>query len=242
MALSCSTKNHAHMMSGVYSIPEASIAIIPLGIKLPQIRDINADEVKVPVDEKTVLYVSRLEHRKGTLTLLEAIPLVIEQVPNARFVFIGRDRPHAPGNMCFKDYFFLTFSMYKDHVQFRGYVTDDELKEWYNRCDIFVVPSRYESFGLIYIEAMAYGKPVIACNAGGIPEVVSDGRTGFLVSPGDHTSLSTRIVELLTDDSLRHSMGEIALADVHERFACEKMVEKTLNYYKKVVSLGDASV
>ena len=83
----------------------------------------------------------------------------------------------------------------------------DELERQYAACDLFVAPSLYESFGLIYLEAMRFAKPVIGCRVGGIPEIVEDGRSGLLVAPGDAAALAKAIRDLLDSPERRATMG-----------------------------------
>lgn len=82
----------------------------------------------------------------------------------------------------------------------------------YRDCDVFAAPSIYESFGLVYLEAMAHGKPAIGCLAGGVPEVVVDGATGLLIPPGDSAALARAILKLAQDEPLAEQMGAAGLA------------------------------
>ena len=82
----------------------------------------------------------------------------------------------------------------------------DALDFYYENCDVFVAPSRYESFGIIYLEAMKFSKPVIACDSGGTPGVVSDGKTGILVKPGDFYTLAMAVIKLSNNPVLRKKM------------------------------------
>ena len=93
-------------------------------------------------------------------------------------------------------------------IDFHGYLDRSTLDFYYENCDVFVAPSRYESFGIIYLEAMKFSKPIIACDSGGTPEVVSDGRTGILVKPGDFHSLAVAVIKLSNNPVLRKEMGE----------------------------------
>ena len=126
-----------------------------------------------------MLFVGRFERRKGIDVLLAAIPEVAAAFPNARFVLAG-----APGQ---GDLWAAFACAHPDlaggRVAAPGRVSETQLEELYRQCDVFVAPSRYESFGLIYLEAMRHAKPVVACDAGGIPEVVTDGVTGLLAPP-----------------------------------------------------------
>ncbi len=100
--------------------------------------------------------------------------------------------------------------------------------------DIFVLSSTTEGLGTSLLDAMACGKPIVATTAGGIPEVVEDGVTGLLVPPRDERALAAAIVRLLKDRGLRETLGAAGLARVRERFSAERMVQDTLNVYRRV--------
>jgi glycosyltransferase involved in cell wall biosynthesis len=230
--LTSSTECHKSFMEKAYQIDMNRIKLLPLGIQLLPLKE---SPLESP-DVLKVLYVSRLEKRKGTLTLLEAVPEVIKSFPNVEFIFIGKDRPHAPNGKYFREYFFEEFKDYSSRVKFLGYVSNEELRDYYYKSDIFVVPSVYESFGLIYIEAMAYGKPAIGCGAGGIQEVIVDGVTGFLVPPSDSGLLAQRILELLKNEKLRLEMGKNGRKRAESMFSRDKMVKRTADLYLEAIT------
>jgi phosphatidylinositol alpha-1,6-mannosyltransferase len=93
------------------------------------------------------------------------------------------------------------------HIHFLSGLNVDELAACYEACEIFALPSRGEGFGLVYLEAMAHGKPVIGGSHGGAPEVIEDGVTGYLVPHGDAAQLATSIETLLSDPGLAQKMG-----------------------------------
>jgi glycosyltransferase involved in cell wall biosynthesis len=226
-----STRAHRQLMSRNYGLVEDEIRILPLGIQLPTLGASPARPSNRPLK---VLYVSRLENRKGTLTLLEAIPRVLAEVGPVEFVLAGKDRPHAPGGRHFAEYFAATYPQCLPYVTFAGFVGNAELEQHYRSCDFFVVPSQYESFGLIFVEAMAYGKPVIGGRAGGMVEVIADGETGYLVQVDNVDALVGRMVELLRDDSLRDKMGAAARQHVEAHFSSTEMAERTLALYRNL--------
>ena len=108
---------------------------------------------------------------------------------------------------------------------FTGIVDDDELLRSYQTCDVFVAPSRFESFGLILLEAMRLAKPVIAGDAGGMREVVGQGGAGVLVPPGDVAALVQAIVSLLRDPLRRRAIGEAGRHRFEQRFTLERMTD-----------------
>ena len=238
--LTSSTHFHRDMISDAYRIKKEEIKILPLGIIPPKLQN---SELNSGVRKKIrILYVSRLENRKGTLILLQSIPKVISQFPDVEFILIGKDRPHAPGNIHFKEYFEKYYSQCKLFVSFLGYLSDGELQKHYAESDIFVVPSLYESFGLIYVEALFHGKPVIACEAGGVPEVVEHNKTGLLVKPSDVQALSSAILTLCNNQNLREGMGKQAKISAFGKFHYKIMAERTVKIYEDLLERRRKSV
>ena len=140
-SLVSSTKAHANTIAKEYDYNLSAFKIIPLGIDVHK----NAKQSDGK-NSHNLLYVSRLENRKGTLTLLKAIPKLVEYYPRLTVNIIGKDRPHAPNDMLFTDYFLENFGAFKSNVNFLGFVGDRELLLYYNEATAFVVPSIYESF------------------------------------------------------------------------------------------------
>lgn len=183
-------------------------------------------------NELNILYVGRLEERKGTDLLLKAIPKVIQECPSARFTLAGKD---FRGNRYEKEFFGNGGKPYEDRVTFAGQVDNETLERLYEDCDILVVPSRYESFGLIYAEAMSHGKPVIGCRVGGVPEVVIDGVTGLLARADDVDDLASKIIELAADPEKRCAMGNKGYEHVRQNFTAGKMALLSVGYYEKIL-------
>lgn len=209
------------------------LAVIPLG--LPDRRT----EVTVPEpgNELRILFVGRHELRKGIDVLLDAIPELCMEFPNVRFVLAGNcTLPEARSGLSFKELFQRRHRTQEwlSRVEFPGMLPDDLLVKEYARCDLFVAPSRFESFGLVYLEAMMFGKPVIGTTAGGIPEVVTEGVTGRTVPPGDAVSLASALRELMTDAARRAEMGRRARADYEARFSDVAMARATERYFAEI--------
>jgi glycosyltransferase involved in cell wall biosynthesis len=181
-----------------------------------------------------LLYVGRLEPRKGVDVLFEVLPAICTDNPHVRFFIVGEEvgspglgiefqRRHAG-------------EAFMERISFLGRVSDEEVTRYYAACDIFVAPSRYESFGLIYLEAMMQGKPVIACRAGGTREVVSDGVNGLLADPGDPAALRRAIQTLVDNPGKRAAFGRRSRQIFLDRFTHTRMAEQTLEFYGRVLS------
>jgi glycogen(starch) synthase len=159
------------------------------------------------------LFVGRLESRKGIDTLLAAAPAVLRRFPAARLDIVGDDSIDGGKYKVA----FLAKGDLTDRVTFHGRVEEEVLRAHYSDCDVLVAPSRYESFGLVYVEGMIFGKPVIGGRAGGGPEVIEEGVTGLTVAPGDVAGLAEAMMRL-GGAGLRRAMGQAGRRRYEERF------------------------
>ena len=182
------------------------LSVLPFGVPGPCHSDPDASTAH---DGLRLLFVGRLEPRKGADELLQVIPELMEAYPELSVYLIGDNSMPSPNGKTYPDNFLDRYGSagWIDRVHFLGHVDDAALELHYAQCDIFVAPSRYESFGLIYLEAMRYGKPCIGTIAGGIPEVVVDGETGILVEPGQPRQLGDAISRLIENDQERLELG-----------------------------------
>jgi hypothetical protein len=188
-------------------------------------------------NEVTVLYAGRFEGRKGTDALLAAIPELCEKFKFARFVLVGEDRT-LPDGSTLGGAFRARHSgaSFLDRVVFAGEVSDAQLEQHLQNCDIFVAPSRYESFGLVFLEAMMFAKPVVGCRAGGMNEVIEDGVTGLLAEPGDVSSLVSAFSALLNDPVKRAEFGETGRERYLQHYTRDALIERTLKFYRETLS------
>jgi glycosyltransferase involved in cell wall biosynthesis len=181
-----------------------------------------------------ILFVGRLERRKGIDLLLESIRPLSHRLPGIRFTIVGDDTLPTAEGPPYREQFERRSSA--RNVEFKGRVDDENLEQFYRSCDVLVAPSRYESFGLILIEAMRYGKPVVACDVGGMREIVVDGENGFLVPPGDSPALIEAIATLASRADMRHSMGQRSLQIYEQRFTRRVMAEAAEKFYLEVAA------
>lgn len=173
----------------------------------------------------TILLVGRLSPEKGQATLVRAAPLVIERIPTARFVLLGAD---SKGEADRLRRLAQELSV-SEAVEFRSWMADP--RPAFQEADVVVLPSRSEGFGRVLVEAACLGKPVVASRVGGIPEVVQDGQTGYLVPPDDPEALSERLLTLLGDRELRLRMGAAGRSHALARFAIQRHVEGVAAVY-----------
>ncbi len=187
---------------------------------------------------RRLLFVGRLERRKGIHVLLEALPDLLKKHPGWQCDIVGDTSVLARPGATFRDLFLEehAHAPWATRVVFHGSVSDDEVQQFYRRADLFVAPSLFESFGLIYQEAMQYGVPVVGCRAGGVPEVVEHEAHGLLVPPGDATALAAALDRLMSDDELRRGLGTRAEVDVREQGSHVAMAERMLVEYRAAIA------
>jgi glycosyltransferase involved in cell wall biosynthesis/GT2 family glycosyltransferase len=209
------------------------LSILPHGMEDRSQRRNGAEKKGNFID---VLYAGRFEGRKGTDVLLKVIPALCLKHRRARFILVGEDRAQPNGATQGEEFRMLhRRADFRDRVIFAGEVSDEKLEAYLAQCDIFVAPSRYESFGLVFLEAMMFGKPVIGCRAGGMAEVIEEGVTGLLAEPGDTTSLESALEVLLSDAGKREAFGKAGRERYLQHYTREKLTDRTLEFYRQVL-------
>lgn len=171
----------------------------------------------------SVLSVARLDEgdrQKGIDTVIQALPLVVDRFPNVSYKIVGN------GNDVGRLQSLMSRTGVERHVQLMGALDDSALFRAYKECDVFVLPSAKEGFGLVFIEAMAAGKPVIAARAGGAGEVVLHADTGLLIDYGNVRELADQLRVLLNNVELRRRMGVAARRRVEEQFTFDRYVTR----------------
>jgi glycosyltransferase involved in cell wall biosynthesis len=166
---------------------------------------------------------------KGFSVLIKAMKQVVESYPNVLLTIAG-DGPQK------KALEKLTRDLrLEPYVKFAGKVPFASLSQYYANCDMVIFPSIYaEPFGRVALEAMYFGKPIIASRVGGIPEVVEDKKSGLLVSPDNPQELAEAITALASDSTLREDMGRLGKSIVQVTFDAEKIVQKNLDVYTSI--------
>lgn len=188
-------------------------------------------------DNIEILFVGRLEYRKGIDIIFECVPYICKKYNNVIFRFCGDNTINMPNSeTTYKDYFLSKYNEFSERVIFEGYISDEEIIDRYSNCDIFIAPSRFESFGLIFLEAMIFSKPVIGTNIGGIPEVVENGVSGILIENENSENLKNALIKLIENKDIRESMGKNGRRIYEEKFTAEIVANKFIDYYKNILS------
>jgi glycosyltransferase involved in cell wall biosynthesis len=202
-------------------LPVRRIEVVPNGVDLQTFRP----AADWPRDGGYVLFVGRLVTQKGVEVLLRAFDAVLRRCPESRLVIAGE------GDLELYLERVACHLGFPDRVRMVGWQTGAALVELYQRAQVVVVPSLYEPFGIVALEAMACGRPVVASRVGGLAEVLEDTVEGYLVPRGDHLELASRLAGLLLDPQLRERMGEAARRRAAS-FGWERTAQETLALYQ----------
>jgi D-inositol-3-phosphate glycosyltransferase len=238
--LIAATPAERKQLETLYDAPADRITVVPPGVDTDHFFPMPPEEARtyigVPARDKVVLFVGRIERLKGIDTLIRAIALLAHECPTwvqqMCVPIIGGD-PTTNENVEMARLKEMCCQLgLNDLITFLGARDQDQLRYYYNAADFIVMPSRYESFGMVALEAMACGRPVIASEVGGLAHVVRDGETGFLVPEDDPVTLAMRITRLLEDNILRVRMGRQAVAWA-QNFCWPHIVERLLKVFER---------
>lgn len=228
--LSACSKNYASFIEKNWKINHKRIKIMPPAIDAEFFTAASFTEEKRP----KILYVGRLEENKGVGILSDALRVITKDFKDIEVLFIGLDKKHEKYNCTWREY--LKENLPDCKITFIDPIPSEKLIKYYQESTICVFPSLFEGFGIVALEAMACGRPVIATETGGFPEIISNGVNSLLVPPGDSNVLATKISELLNNKQLREYLGTNARKTIDERFNIKKVADKTLEFYKEVIN------
>jgi glycosyltransferase involved in cell wall biosynthesis len=220
-------------VSGHFKLPTDKIEVIPNAV--------DVERFEIPVDrqwvrgkyvaphEKMVLFTGRLTPQKGVEYLIHAVPLILKRNPEAKIVIIGegwlRDSLQT-----------LARSMgCQDKVFFTGFLSERDLAEAMVSADVLTVPSVYEPFGIVALEGMAAGVPVVASKTGGLAEVIEHGETGILVYPRDPESIAWGVSQILSNPNYAQQIVKNAKEKLRKNFSWDAVAEKTIRLYEEVL-------
>lgn len=230
--------NSQHMVDelrGSFDLPLNKIDVIPNGVTPENFRIDFPDNEKrafrqsfAGESQKIVLYVGRLVNEKGVQVLIDAAPKVIQQYPETQFLIVGTG------------YFMETLKAQANYlgvahnVRFLGYVADSDLLKLYQITDAVAIPSLYEPFGIVALEGMAAGAPVVVSDVGGLRDFVEHMQNGVTTYAGNSDSLAWGILQVLRDSGLAHHLNQTATKAVEEVYNWKMITKKTQETYEKV--------
>jgi glycosyltransferase involved in cell wall biosynthesis len=217
-----------------FNIPVNKVDVIPNAI--------DASKYQIPVDrgavrqrygvgwgEKLILCVGRLVPQKGVEYFIRAIPKIARRYPEAKYIIVGegwsRDLLEAEARA----------SGHANKIRFTGFASDIEVINLMTSADVLIVPSIYEPFGIVALEGMATGVPVVASQVGGLAEVIDHDKTGLFVYPRSPDSIAWGIGRILSDPDHARWLTENAKEKLHKAYSWEAVAMKTVEVYRKVV-------
>ena len=226
----------------LYKAPSDKLVTIPPGVDVSHFYPIPADEAKLYVglkpDDRMVLFVGRIEPLKGVDTLIQAMScLQLKESQRVHLAIIGGDPSASPREMSAEMARLQKLCddlSVEQTVVFLGKRDQDRLPYYYSAAELLVMPSHYESFGMVALEAMACGTPVIASEVGGLAYLVRDGETGFTIPDQEPEALCEKMSWLLNDHDLRKQMSERAV-EYAQDYAWEKIAKQIIGVYEGLV-------
>ncbi|MGE3277407.1 MAG: glycosyltransferase [Vicinamibacterales bacterium] len=217
-------------------IPAARIIVVHDGIDVERVQRLPAVDVHaeywLPHGAPVIANVGALVGHKGQRHLVDAMPLVRREIPDAHAIIFGEGDQRPALEKQIRD------RHLEKHVLLAGFRED--VLQLVKSTDLFVMSSVTEGLGSAVLDAMAMGLAVVGTRAGGIPEAVKDGRTGLLVPPGDAKALAAAIIALLKDPDRRAALGRAGQERVAAEFGVERLVERTLAAYRRTAGLPHA--
>ena len=207
------------------------VKVVTLGIDLHQFNSAHFKKIEsqknfgLPPDKEIVGVLGRLDRLKGQDILLRAAPEVIKQHPNVFFLVAGNE---TAGEHGYKEYLLdlCRTLQIERYVKFLPFTED--VPQLMTALDVFVLPSFSETFGLLVVEAMAMGRPIIATNTGGVPEIITNEKTGLLIRPKDANEVARAIHRILTDAALRLSLSHSARREAFKKYDFDQCVDSLL--------------
>jgi glycosyltransferase involved in cell wall biosynthesis len=215
-ALANELKNH-------YKLIDDSINVLGNGVDTNLFTPVNIKD-----NGTYILYTGRLSWNKGLIDLIRSAKKIIQRYPDISFVITGR----GPIEHYLRE--LVTNMKLDNNFSFLGFVDMKRLIKTYQNASIYIFPSYYEGLPTSLLEAMACGVPVIATGVGGIPEVVNDGKNGFIVPIKNPEAIANSVIKLLENQKSRKKMGKIARKTIEENYSWDSIASKALEYYRTI--------
>lgn len=239
------TQAEESQLEFLYGVKPNKIAVIPPGVEISRFYPISCDEAKevigIPKENRLLLFVGRIEPLKGVDILIQALALmkrngVFERSPH-NLAIIGGDPDASPESMTAEMTRLKKLSAdlgLNDLVLFLGKRDQETLPYYYSAAEVLIMPSHYESFGMVALEAMACGTPVVASQVGGLAFLVKDGVTGFVVPGGEPELLADTLTRLICEPELRRKLGRQA-AEYARNYSWDIIATKLAGIYSQLI-------
>lgn len=206
--------------SKILSWFECNISILENGVFVPNKNQYNPSS-------KNIVLLGRLNERKGTYDLLNIVNEVVEKFNDVRFILAGDGDLKKLNNK-------ITELEINKYIDVLGWINEEKREEILKNTLIYVLPSYNEGMPMSVIEAMSYGIPTISTWVGGIPQLIDNNESGFLIQPGDIEDLKDKIIILLENNSLRQAMSDKGYKKINERFNLENQISQLISIYNSL--------
>ncbi len=211
-------------------LPEDRVTVVHNGVNLAKFEPMPIDDARseLGIDSSPLIGVfGRLSSEKGQRVALESMALVAQNIPNARMLMVGDGKDY-------KDLITLAETLeISEKVRFESF--NPNIQPMISACDVVLIPSQKEGFGLVAVNAMALERPVVATNIGGLPEIIKDGETGILTPPNDPQAISQALYELLLDPKKMQQMGKLGRKRTEKHFDLNIQISLVLEVLKGIV-------
>ncbi len=216
-----------------FKIGSEKIAVLSVGNNMALAGDLMpGQEIHIPENKKIILFFGIIEPQKGLMTLIKALPDIKKEIENVILFIAGQ--PFEDMSMYQAEIKKLNL---KDAVKLKlEYIPLNEIPHIFRRADLVVLPYNQVSQSGVILSAYSFGKPVVATSVGGMPELVQEGKTGFLVPPDNPLALAKAVAGLLKDDNLREEMGSNALEYINKECSWQTIARQTEEIYHELLS------
>ncbi len=220
-----------------YKVKEANIRVIHNGVDVDKFKPASGKskikkELGFNSDDITVLSVGRLYARKGLFTLIESISAVVRSFPRVKLIISGKGQSNEMNKLVSH----AKRLGVKDNIIFTGYFPDSKLPKLYQAADVFAFSTFYENLPFAVLEALSSGLPVVTTNVGGIPEMIENGKNGFLVQPFNSREMAQKILYFLEHPDVASEMAFLARKVIEKSFDWRLIVQKVLEVYDEALS------
>ena len=221
----------------LYDFKSDDIVIIPPGVDVERFRPLKPGEkdADITVPERYVFALSRIDSNKGHAELMRAFAHVRKECPDVSLVIGGGSKEPKQHELDVRAGFLEVVEELElaDSVIFTGYIADEDVMAYYRQAELFVLPSKYEPFGMTTTEAMSCGTPVVVTKFGGIRRDLTEGVDALLVDVSDEEEFAGAMIRMLTDDALRGKLAAGALKTAHEKFSWEGIARRHVDFYNR---------
>lgn len=207
-------------------VPASKLKVLENAVPLDSYQSKGAEFSKAL--EPTLLFAGLLTENKGLFDLLSIVPELVKKVPSLKVLLAGSGDVQ-------KIQALLQSGHIEGSVKLLGWVDPQQLIGFYHQSHIFVLPSYYEGWPMVLLEAMACGLPIVGTRVGGIPELVEEGKNGILINPGDRKALLEALIALLADPVLREGIAQKNIKKIKEKYDMPVYIEKLKGLYREIL-------